>query len=105
MLVQAAKGATKKKKSFYHAKYNSLRFQLGSHSKATVAIANRLARTIYYIIKVPEERFKDIGEQRADPREKQIKRAVAKLKQLGFNVELDAQTKAAVLANPAAIVT
>jgi phage terminase Nu1 subunit (DNA packaging protein) len=98
MLVQGAKGATKKKKSYYRAKYNSLRFQLGSHQKATVAIANRIARAVYYIIKLPEERFKDIGEQRVDPRENQVRRAVAKLKQLGFKVELNELTKAAVLA-------
>ena len=98
MLVQAAKGATKKKNSYYRAKYNSLKFQLGSHAKATVAIANRIARALYYLIKDTDERFKDIGEQRADPREHQINRAVRKLKTLGFDVQLDHLAKAAVLA-------
>ncbi len=100
MLVQAAKGASRKKKSYYHAKYNSLLFQLGSHAKATVAIANRLARAVYYVIKLPDEKYKDIGERRVDPREKQIKRAVAKLKQLGFTVEVNAATMSAVVAAP-----
>lgn len=87
-LVQSAVGAIKKKNSFYRAKHNQLRFSLGSYNKATVAIANKLARVIYHIIKNPKKRYKELGEFRADKKEQQTKRAVNKLKALGYQVTL-----------------
>lgn len=86
--MQAANAAIKKKNSFYRAKHNRLRFSLGSYNKATVAIANKLARVIYHIIKNPNERYKELGEIRVDKIEQQTKRAVNKLKKLGYDVVL-----------------
>jgi hypothetical protein len=58
---------------------------LGSANKAKVAIANRMARAIYFIIK-EGCRFKDLGSTRADTKNQQIRRAVNKLKSLGVDV-------------------
>jgi len=84
----AAHAAIKKKGSFYQAKHNSLRFKLGSYNKATVAIANRLARTIYHIIKEEQLHFQDIGSERGDPKNRQAKRLITKLRKLGYDVTL-----------------
>lgn len=88
-LVQAAHGAIKKKDSFYRAKHNRLRFSLGSYNKATVAIANKLARVIYHIVSDPTVKYKELGEIRADKVEEQKKRAINKLKKLGYDVVLN----------------
>jgi len=80
----AASGATKKRGSFYRAKYNTLRFRLGSANKAKVAIANRIARTIYKVL--GGKSYKDIGYMRGDPREGQIEKLVRKLKALGVDI-------------------
>lgn len=76
-----------KKGSYYRAKHARLTFQLGSRNKATVAIANRMARAIYHIIKVPGLRFKELGALRVEPREHQIKRRLGQLRALGLNVQ------------------
>jgi hypothetical protein len=50
-----------------------------------VAIANRIARTIYKVL--GGENFKDIGYMRGDPVEKQIEVLVRKLKALGVDIK------------------
>jgi hypothetical protein len=74
-----------KRGSFYRAKYNKLVFRLGSANKAKVAIANRLARTIYLIL--GGERYREIGYMRGDPHEIKVKRLVHQLKALGVNIK------------------
>lgn len=81
----AAQGATKKRGSFYRAKYNTLRFRLGSANKAKVAIANRMARTIFKVL--GGKSYKDIGYMRGDPREGQIEKLVRKLRAMGVDVK------------------
>lgn len=93
ILIQAAQGAIKKKNSYFRAKHNQLRFKLGSYNKATVAIANRLARVIYHIIKDKNARYKDLGQNRVDTTEQQIRRNIAKLKSLGVQVQYHKLTK------------
>jgi hypothetical protein len=85
--VQAANAAVRKKDSYYKAKYNKLRFQLGSANKAKVAIANRIARTIYHLIKKPELAFHDLGQLRVESPEKRINRLIGQLKSMGVTVE------------------
>ncbi len=85
-LIQAATGAVKKNESYYKAKYNSLKFRLGCKNKAKVAIANRIARVIYILIKYDNEEYKDIGHLRVDSTEKQINRSIKRLKNLGVKV-------------------
>ncbi len=84
----AALGASRTKNTFYQAKHNSLRFRLGSYNKATVAIANRMARAIYFIIKEAETHFEDIGAERGDTRIAKAGRLARKLKSMGFEVEM-----------------
>jgi len=59
-----------KRGSFYRAKYNKLRYRLGSANKAKVAIANRIARSIYKIL--AGDKYKEIGYMRGDPHEMKI---------------------------------
>ncbi len=59
-------------------------FRLGSANKAKVAIANRLARTIYKIL--CGATYKDLGYMRADPVEQQVHRLIRQLKNLGVDV-------------------
>ena len=83
--MQAAQGAVLKRGSFYRAKYNTLKFKLGSANKAKVAIANRLARSIYKVL--GGETYKEIGYMRGDPREGQIEKLVRKLRALGVDID------------------
>ena len=73
-----------KRNTFYRAKYNKLTFRLGSANKAKVAIANRLARTIYKIL--AGDKYKEIGYQRGDPHEKKIKVLINQLRALGVDI-------------------
>jgi transposase len=85
-LVQAALGASKKKGTFFHAKHNALRFKLGAFNKATVAIANKLSRIIYHLIKEPAFKYKDIGPERVESRIEQAKKAIKKLQNMGYEI-------------------
>jgi len=87
-LITAALSASRTKGTFYQAKHNSLRFKLGSYNKATVAIANRIARAIYFIIKEAETHFVDLGAERGDSRIAKASRLARKLKAMGYEVEL-----------------
>lgn len=59
ILIQVAWAAIKKKDSYYRAKYFSLKARLGPY-KAIVAIAHRILKALWYIIK-KGQRFKDLG--------------------------------------------
>ncbi len=59
ILIQVAWAAIKKKDSYYKAKYFALKARLGP-KKAIVAIAHKIAKALWYIIK-KGERFKDLG--------------------------------------------
>jgi transposase len=86
VLVNAAKGASRTKNSYYRAKHQRLTFQLGSRNKATIAIANRICRAIYHIIRDPDCRYKDMGQLRVDSVENQIRRKINQLRALGLTV-------------------
>jgi transposase len=60
LLIEVAWAAVKKKGSYYKDKYYRIRGRLGP-SKAIVAIAHRISKAIYHIIKDGAE-FKDLGE-------------------------------------------
>lgn len=85
LLAQAAQNATKKRGSFYRAKYNKLKFRLGSANKAKIAIANRLARVIYHIL--GGENYKDLGYRRGNPNEDKVKLLVKQLRNLGVKIK------------------
>lgn len=84
-MAQAAQNATKKRGSFYRAKYNKLKFRLGSANKAKIAIANRLARVIYKVL--GGSNYKDLGYMRGNPNEEKIKLLVRQLQNLGVNIK------------------
>ena len=69
----------KKKRSFYQSKYRALRFRLGYANKAKVAIANRLARTVFKILAGDE--YKELGYHRGQKKnEKKIENLLSQLK-------------------------
>ena len=59
-LVEAAWGAVKTKSSYLRSKYFSLKSRLGP-KKAIMAIAHRILKALYYIIKQGDS-FRDLGE-------------------------------------------
>jgi transposase len=61
LMVQVAWAAVKKKGSYYKDKFHRLKARLDS-KRAIVAIAHRLLRAVYHIIKEGVE-FRDLGEQ------------------------------------------
>jgi transposase len=71
LLVEVAWSAVKKKGSYYKDKYYRLKSRLGP-KKAIVAIAHRIAKAIYHIIKdgVP---FKDLGDKYLAQQNKEAK--------------------------------
>jgi len=74
-----------KRGTFYRAKYNKLVFRLGSANKAKVAIANRLARSIYLVM--GGDRYRELGYMRGDPHELKVKRLVNQLRALGVDIK------------------
>ena len=83
-MAQVAQDATKKRGSFYRAKYNKLKFRLGSANKAKIAIANRLARVIYKVL--GGDNYRDLGYMRGNPNEEKIGILVRQLRNLGVDI-------------------
>jgi len=83
MLIQCAKSASKKKDSFFKARYDRLVVRRGAN-RATVAVAHSMLVAIYHILKNNVD-FKDLGEayyRQFNP-EKKINYFLKKLKELG----------------------
>jgi len=64
-----------------------------------VAIANRIARTIFCLLSDPNLRFKDLGSHRVIDEEKQIKYHVEKLKKLGADINMITKEKIEAVIN------
>ncbi len=58
----------------------------GSSNKAKVAIANRMARGIFYILSNKDVRYRELGTVRVIDEEKKIKNLINQLKSLGVEV-------------------
>lgn len=86
ILVQAAWAAIKKKGSYYKAKYYRLKSRRGAR-KAIVAIAHRMAKAIYSIIK-NGDRYKDLGEEYLSKpnRQRVLKNLAKKADELGMKL-------------------
>lgn len=86
ILVEVAWSAVKKKGSYYRNKYYKLKSRRGA-KKAIVAIAHRISKAIYNIIKLKES-FKDLGEDYLTNNSKE--RVLANIKkracQLGYQL-------------------
>ena len=86
ILIEVAWAAIKKKGSYYRAKYFKLKARRGP-KKAIVAIAHRIAKAIYNIIKHGDT-FKDLGENYLTTQTKQrsINNIKQRAKQLGYDL-------------------
>jgi transposase len=86
ILIEVAWAAIKKKGSYYRAKYYLLKARRGA-KKAIVAIAHRISKAIFNIIKFGGT-FSDLGEEYLTEKdtEKSISRLKKKAKQLGYDV-------------------
>ena len=86
ILVQVAWAAIKKKGSYYKAKYYKLKVRR-SAKKAIVAIAHRIAKAIYNIIKNGDS-YKDLGEDYLSKPTKQrvLKNLMRKANELGMKL-------------------
>ena len=86
ILIEVAWAAIKKKGSYYRAKYFKLKARRGP-KKAIVAIAHRIAKAIYNIIKHGDT-FKDLGENylTAQTKQRSINNIKQRAKQLGYDL-------------------
>ena len=86
ILIEVAWAAIKKKGSYYRAKYFKLKARRGP-KKAIVAIAHRISKAIYNIIKNGDT-FRELGEDylTAQTKQRTIKNIKQRAKQLGYKL-------------------
>lgn len=68
-----------------------MKFKLGSANKAKVAIANRIARTVYKVL--AGDRYRELGYGRAIEHEVKIKTLINQLKALGVDIRHEKHEK------------
>ncbi len=87
-LIEAAQGAASSKGTFLGAYYRRLCKRMG-RKKAIVALAHRILIIIYHMLK-ENEPFQELGEQYATEQEREMskRRALHRLEQLGYQVQL-----------------
>ena len=88
ILIEVAWAAVKKKGTYYRDKYWRLRYRLGP-KKAIVAIAHRIIKALYFIIK-KGQRYKELGDQYLSQKSKAYKlwKLRREAKELGFKLVL-----------------
>lgn len=86
ILIEVAWAAIKKKGSYYRTKYFKLKYRRGA-KKAIVAIAHRIAKAIYNIIKHGDS-FMDLGEEYVGVKnnQKRLNAIKNQAKQLGYDL-------------------
>ena len=86
MIVQCAWGAKRTKGTYLRSKYDSLVGRRGK-KKALIAVGHKILIAAYFILK-HKESYKELGGDYLDKitREKQIKRHLRKLRELGVDV-------------------
>jgi len=89
-LVEAAHGAARKKQSYFQAQYHHLAARRGKQ-RAAVAVGHSLLVTGYYLI-TRKQTYQDLGSTYFDERNRESvkRRAVRRLEQLGFQVQITA---------------
>lgn len=88
-ICEAAWGASRTKKSYFHAQYARLCARRGP-KRALMAVAHSMLIVGFYLIKY-ELKFNDLGADFFDRRNREhaTRRAVKRLKALGYNVHLE----------------
>jgi transposase len=90
-LIESARAAVRTKGSYFGAQYRQIARRRGPN-KAAVAVAHSLIELVWHLLSTGEA-FKDLGEDyfktRQDP-QRQARRLVAQLKELGYAVTLEA---------------
>jgi transposase len=87
-LVEAAHGAARKKQSYFQAQYARLVRRCGK-KRAAVAVGHSLLVTGYYLI-TRQQTYQDLGSTYFDERDREgvKRRAIRRLEQLGFQVQI-----------------
>lgn len=88
LMVQAAWCAIRTKDTYFRAQFLRLRGRRGS-KKAIVAVAASLLTTVYYMLRDGTP-YRDLGVHHFDQRDRSrvARRIVARLQQLGYNVQI-----------------
>jgi len=86
MIVQCAWAATRTKGTYLRSKYDSLAGRRGK-KKALIAVGHKILIAAYFILK-NKESYKELGGDYLDKitKEKQIKRHLQRLRELGVDV-------------------
>jgi transposase len=86
IMIEVAWAAVKKKGTYYRDKYWRLRYRLGP-KKAVVAIAHRIMKALFFIIKRGEE-YKELGDRylAAKSQKNKLTRIKRDAEELGFNL-------------------
>lgn len=86
IMIEVAWAAVKKKGTYYRDKYWRLRYRLGP-KKAIVAIAHRILKALFFIIKRGEE-YRELGEEylAAKSQKAKLKRIRRDAQELGFSL-------------------
>lgn len=86
IMIEVAWAAVKKKETYYRDKYWRLRYRLGP-KKAIVAIAHRIIKALFFIIK-KGEKYRELGDQYLAQRSKKNKMTKIRreAKKLGFTL-------------------
>jgi len=87
-VVQCAWAATRTKGTYLRSKYDSLVGRRGK-KKALIAVGHKILIAIYFILK-DKVTYKELGADYLEKmtKEKQIKRYLQRLKELGIEVEI-----------------
>ena len=90
-MIESARAAVRTKGSYFGAQYRQIARRRGPN-KAAVAVAHSLIELVWHLLSTGEV-FKDLGDDyfktRQDP-QRQARRLVAQLEELGYAVTLEA---------------
>ena len=91
ILVECAQAASKHKDSFFYSQYQRIAIKRG-RQRAKMAVAHSMLIAIYYMIKEDKE-YKDLGADYYNQfnTEKKANSYIKKLKELGYDVQINAQ--------------
>mgnify|MGYP003640215115 CR=1 FL=1 len=84
-MVECGWGATRKKDGYLKRKYQSLIARRGK-KKALVAVGHKIIIAAYHVLKNKEAYKEPLLHDSAERNKKQIKRHLAKLKELGYDL-------------------